>query len=226
MRPRPYIRMEKVGNIPVTGVMRAGEGRRRCRRRGMTLAEVLMALMITALIATTVTAALAAVSYGTSSQRDWRRLAVREYKLRTHLQESVCRARAVLASGTTGGGSYLVLWKGDREQADDKVNLSEIQYIAWVEGSAKLSSYEAQSIPDPDPAYEADADFYQIALQKVQDGTLAEHRGSEDVTAFEITVDAPGSQAAMLTWTMQINDGSLTKSLTGVAALRGHRPPE
>lgn len=226
MRLRLTIRMEKVGNIPVPGIKHPEAGRGKRRRRGMTLAEVLMALMITALIATTVTAALVAVSYGTSGQRDWRRLAVREYKLRRHLQESVCRARAVLAVGNSAGGSYLMLWKGDRLDADDKVNLSELQLIAWDESTAKLSSYEAQSIPDPDPAYEADADFYQTALQKVQDGTLAEHRWSEDMTACEMTADAPGSQAAMLTWTMQINDGSVTKSLTGVAALRGHSPPE
>jgi hypothetical protein len=195
-------------------------------RRAMTLAEVLMALMITTLIVTTVTAALVAASYGTSSQRDWRRLAVKEYKARTLLQDSVGAARAVLASGTSVDGYYLVLWKGEQAAADNKVNLSELQLIEWDQGATTLSSWQAQTLPVPDTEYTAGEDFYQVASQAAQAGKLAETLWSDDVTAFEAAGDAAGSQAGMLTWTIRIKDAAFEESLVGVAALRQADPPE
>lgn len=200
--------------------------RRALIRRGMTLAEVIMALMITTLIATMVTSALVAASYGTSSQRDWRRLTIKEHKVRTLLRESVSTARAVLASGDSVDGHYLVLWKGESQTADDKVNLSELQLIEWDENATKLSSFEAETMPSPDTEYAAGANFYQVASLAADGGTLAETVWSDDVTAFEVAGDASGSQAGMLTWTIQIKDAAFEETLVGVSALREADPPE
>ncbi len=191
----------------------------------MTIAELIMALMITSLIATAVTGALVAVSYGTDSRRDWRRLTVKTNRVRALLQDAVAGSRAVLASGADGNDRYVVLWKGDTTEANDAVNLGELQLILWDQSASSLISYETDTAPNPDTEYAAGAGFYGIA-SGAAGSTLPATLWSDDITACAILADAAGSQARLLTWSMTLEEGLFDESVEVVAALREPNPPE
>ncbi|MCP4247270.1 MAG: hypothetical protein GY778_09505, partial [bacterium] len=78
----------------------------RTRRNGLTLVELLLAVMISALIGGGVVAMLVAVAYGTSSSRDLRAIVVKSATIDGRLGAAIRRSRQVLAVGT----DYCILW--------------------------------------------------------------------------------------------------------------------
>lgn len=197
--------------------------------RAVTLVELLIAMIITSMLALGVASILHAASYGTSSKREIRRVAVRSQQIRSQLDDSIRTARAVLACGeTVEGDKYIVLWKGDSNQTDqNQVNLSELLLIEWVPGSQTLTAYDAPGAPDPDPFYAADADFYNEADQARSDGDLTGTVWSQGVSAFEMTlIDDGEGQARMVAWSLTVIDELLSESLVGTTSLRCPGAPQ
>jgi len=197
-------------------------------RRAMTIVEVLMSLIVVSLISVGVAAMLYAAGYGTSSQREVRRVAVRTQQVRLRLDDAIRNARQILAAGETSAGhAYVVLWRGDTNDEDtnkDKVNLSELELIELPDGSTTLTAYTAPS-PGTDTAYENDSDFYQMAQTAKSGGVLVGTTWAENISAFGITLDeAAPADARLVTWRFTLTDQELSESLVGCISLRAHSP--
>ncbi len=117
--------------------------RRRPLQRGMTLVELLIGLAITGMIGAAIAAMLSAVSYGTRSDHDLRRLAARHKAIDARLGDAIRYSRMALASYTAVDGSLLlVLWTGDA-RVNSSPNRSEIRVLRFHPGAGDLASYKA-----------------------------------------------------------------------------------
>ena len=202
---------------------------RRRLRRAVTLAELIIAMIITSMLALGVASILYAASYGTSSRREVRRIAVRSQQLRTRIGDGVRNSRAVLASGVAvNGNKYLVLWKGDSNSDDkDQVNLSELMMIEWVASSEELIACEAASPPAPDTVYAAGTDFHAAMLQARTDGDVTDTYWSQGITAIDFTLDqVTPALARKVTWDVTMADQLLSETIVGTGSLRSYAPPE
>lgn len=196
--------------------------------RAMTIVEVLMALIVVSLISVGVASMLYAANYGTSSQREVRRVAVRTQQVRLRLDNAIRNARQILAEGETSAGhAYIVLWQGDTNTEDanqDTVNLSELELIELPDGSTTLTSYKATS-PATDTAYASDADFYQEAQNAKGSGDLVGTTWAQSIATFDITLDeAAPADAQLATWRCTLTDGVLSETLVSSIALRMYAP--
>jgi len=196
----------------------------------VTLVELLIALIITSMLALGVASILYAASYGTSSRREVRRMVVRTEQLRARLDDAVRNARAVLASGN----AYIVLWIGDTRR-NNQVNLSELQLIELASGSTQLKSYETQfpggwteaQIEAADTAYAAGSDFAAVAQAAKQGSYFPGTTWAGGISDFSVTLDhGTPVQARMATWRLTLTNELLSESLVGTAALRSPGAPE
>lgn len=205
---------------------RLNEGRvSRVHRRGSTLPELLISLMITSLIALSLASILFAAGYGTSSRRDIRRLVVRTEQLRVRLDDAVRNSQCILAAGQNGTESYLVLWQGDATQ-DGEVNISELQMITLQSGSNTLASFVAATTPNPDTGYDVTADFYTVADQARTNGDLVGTDWSTGVSDFSVSLDdATVTDAKRVTWQATLANELTNEQLIGCASVRAHIAP-
>src|SRR5690606_33233775 len=98
---------------------------KRCRsQRGLMLIELLLALAVTGMVAAAMSSMLWAVSYGTSSSKGLRALAVKTKTLQSRVGGAIRGAAVVLDAGE----DFLVLWVDDGD-GDGQPSLHEIQRI-------------------------------------------------------------------------------------------------
>jgi len=200
------------------------------RRRASTLAEVIIALVITGMVGMSVAAILQAASYGTSSRREVRRLTVRRQQVEARLNSNLRNAAAVLASGA---GS-MVLWTGDAN-GDTHVNFSELCLIELPGGSSTLSMW-ATRFPEnwnqvqrdaADTAYAVNADFAATAQTAKSNVYFVETPWTQGASELEIALQPSTPQAAVLvSWRLTLTDELLSEPLIGAAALAVHVTPE
>ena len=189
-------------------------------KRGVTLVELILAMMITALIGVGVASTLYAASYGTSSRREVRRVAVRSQQLHSRIEDAIRNARAILASGQVSAGyGYLVLWAGDTNQ-NNHVNLSELQLIELPSGSATLSSY-ANPSPTTDTEYAPATDFYTAAQTAKTTDNLIGTPWAKGISNFALTVNSSKpANKPLVTWSLKLTDQLLSENLVCAASLR------
>ena len=96
------------------------------RRRGLSLLELLLALMITVLVAAAIAGMLGAVSSGVGARRDTRVLMVLGDAAESRLSSYIAPSRCVLAADATS----LVLWFNDARQGDT-VHASEVRWLSY-----------------------------------------------------------------------------------------------
>ena len=186
--------------------------------------ELILAIMISSMIALGVTSILYASSYGTSSKREIRRVAVQAEQVRARLDNAARNARQFLATGS----GYVVLWLGDTRN-DDQVNISELQLIEVASNTTQLKSYTAKwpsgwndtQITAADTAYPLASDFYAI-VQTLKGGSyFPAITWMEDVADFTVTLnEGTPSAARMMSWRFTMTDQLLSETLVGVCSLR------
>lgn len=197
-------------------------------RRALTLAELIVAITVTALIAASVGSILFAAGYGTSSRRDVRRLAVRSAQIRHRLDNAIRSAQAVLASGT----GYIVLWTGDT-RVNGQVNLSEIQMIELASGTLTWyvtvfpSGWSQSTIDAADTTYAASTNFYTTATTAKAGTNFPGTTWATAASDFTITLDnATATAAKLVTWNLTLTNDLLTQSLVEATALRQPIAPQ
>jgi hypothetical protein len=193
------------------------------RRRATTLPELIVGLTVTALVALGVASILQAASYGTSSRREVRRLAVRVHEVRSRVDSAIRSARAVLATGN----GYIVLWTGDT-RADGHVNLSELQLIE-LSPTNQLTSYVTRfpaswtqaQIDAADVSYSPSADFASICQTAKNGSYFPGTLWSNDGSNFTVAPDkTPVQQAKLVTWSLSLASDLIAEPLVGSSALR------
>jgi len=186
------------------------------RRRGLTLVELLLALMITGMIGAAIAAMLAAVSYGTDSAKDIRSLVARNKALNARIAATIRSSTMVLESGS----DYLVLWTNDSDE-DGEPSLLEIRRLDFDSGSNEFSSYVA-----PDGTTDV---YYQVGVTNFGTTTAAlmgtasfpkELWATQVVSWTKALDDADATQADLVSFQIELMAGDLTDTAIAAVSLR------
>src|SRR5882672_11104906 len=95
-------------------------------RAGMTLIELVLALSVTAMVATAITAMLNAMSTGVVNKRDSRSLMVRAHAAETRFSAYIAPARCVLAADDDS----VVVWFDDARESET-VHATEVRWLVY-----------------------------------------------------------------------------------------------
>lgn len=192
-----------------------------------TLVEVLLATVMVALMAAGVAAILQVAAYGSSSQREVRRVVVRSRQAQARLDAALRNAHAILASGS----GYIVLWTGD-SRTDKKVNPSELQLIELASGT--LTSYttvypggwtQAQ-IDAADTAYPTGTNYYTAAQNAKSGAYFPGTPWCTQLSGLSFTLNAAvATEATLVTYSVTLTDASLTEPVQASVALRVQEAP-
>jgi prepilin-type N-terminal cleavage/methylation domain-containing protein len=137
-RRRPMIIQR--GGAAVLSLRHFGVSRR--NRRGLTLLELLLAMIITALVAGAIAGMLGAVSAGVGSRKDNRDIMVRAHASQSRLAAYFATARCVLASDPTS----VTIWLNDSRESGS-VHATEIR---WLQFDALAGEVVVQYVDFPD----------------------------------------------------------------------------
>lgn len=188
---------------------------------GYTLFETVLSLVVISLISLGVAAIIQTAAYGTSAQRELRRVAIRERQLQARLNDAVRNARAVLAVSNT----YLVLWTSDAN-ANNQVNLSELQLIEVPAGSTSLVSYTPGTLSS-DPVYAPTVNFYTTARAAVTGGQLVGKSWCSNVSSPRFVLDnATPTAARLVTWSLTLTHQQVSEPVIAAAALHAPGTPQ
>lgn len=102
-------------------------------RFGLTFIELLMALAVTAMVATAIAAMWTAISSGERARRDNRAFIVRTYAAKARISAYVAPCRSVLFAEKY----LLVLWRDDSRESGT-VHVSEIRWLVFDEARGDL----------------------------------------------------------------------------------------
>ena len=184
----------------------------------MTLVEVVLALGITSLIASSVAGLIYSVYQSQRDQQHLRRRNSRAEVVAARLDGAIRSASVVLAVGT----DYLVLWKTD-SRTNQKPNLSEIQRIEWDRAGQRLRTYAAPAnlAEEDDATYDLTADFAQITAGLKDTAAFPGQTWCQDVTGWQPGPPGASQSTRLLSYTISFKDGAGTSTFKSTAALRG-----
>lgn len=191
----------------------------------MTIVELLLALVITSLVALATGMMMVGVSYGSTSKSQMREVGVRLKTTTERLNAALRSSKMILATGT----DYLVLWTGD-SRADDGPNLSELRLIERDADTGELRSYAADfgvmtdaQIEGVDTLYSLTDDFHTLTTA-LKAGTLFTATvWAKHVTAFACTHAGADPQAAsLINYRLTVTLDGLSEQGVESVALRNH----
>lgn len=199
------------------------------RRPAFTIVELLLALTIVGLVATSTSVMLVAVSYGTSSKRDFRAVVVKGKVVDSRLSSAIRNSRAILESGT----DYLVLWTADDNPngTANSPDLAEIHLIERDSGTNGLSSYGFPStwnqtqIDAANVTYSLTgnpAGFFKTATAAAKTtGSFTASAWATGVTAMQFSLNGTDpTDRALVSYQLTFSSGDLTESMLGAASVR------
>jgi hypothetical protein len=189
----------------------------------------MMAMVITGLIAGTISIMVNSVAVGTNSQQDGRRHLVRLQSLQSRLTATIHSANAILASGS----NYLVYWSTDN--SDRIVELAELAMIQLDTTSGELrlyqtafpANYTQTQINSANTSYAANQDWNAAATTAKSGSFFPYTVLAKNVQSFSVTLDnATATSAKLVTCNLTLSDGQITRSGTVVAVVRNPMTPQ
>jgi len=185
------------------------------RCRGLTLPELILALASTAIIGAAIDSMLAAVSYGTSSEKDLRTLVVKHKVVDGRLSAAIRSSHMVLDQGA----NFVVLWTSDLD-GNGVPNLLELRRIEHDTANEELWSYQASS-PPTDTQYQLTDNFGTITAglkgQTWFPGTL----WATNITNWTVTLNhVDPQQATLASYRITLSTGTMSDTTINAAALR------
>ena len=159
---------------------------------GMTLLELLLASAAVALIGLAIVSMLFAVSYGTSSSDELRKLAVRSKSLNNRIGAAVRGSKMILDQGA----DFVVLWTRDLNE-DGVPSLLEIRRLQRDDDDSELFNYVADG-GAPDTVYALTDDFDAITTALMGTADFPGELWSTGVTGWDITLDDADPQLSTL----------------------------
>jgi len=198
-------------------------------RRGLSLLELMLALAITAMVATAIAGMLAAVSSGTHTRRDARSAVLTGNALATRLAGYVSPARAFLDRDP----ERFVLWLNDDRQSDS-VHATEIRWFMLNEDTGEFRVHFVR-FPDAwtqtakdleDQEYPGSADWWSILAQFEALGWTASVPLADDISTITIELDTVMPQEARhLTVEVTFTTGTGPFGTVVPVTLKHHQPP-
>ncbi len=194
--------------------------RRACRRRGLSLLELLLGVSVTVIIGAAVASVMLVASAASAHQQTDRDFCVWQGVVTARIGTLLRSSGMVLASRS----DYLALWTSDADR-DGEPSASEIVIVMRDSATNRLWCYE----PPDDLAIERDVSyrlFYTDFVTKpleLLEGTpvLTGQLWAEDVLALEITLDTVDPKdARFVAYRLTANLDGVQNTTIGGAALR------
>lgn len=179
---------------PVRPRCRGRGSARQAAPRGLMLAELLVALVITGFVGAVVAAMLFFTSYGTSNHAEMRSLLVSKEVLSRRLNWDMAPSQKVLAIGD----NYLVLWMAET-RVNAAPNLSELHRIERDPATNELRHYQtpADLSPVDDTLYDLATTDFNAVTEALKGGpNFPGELWATDVTSWTLTLNAAAPQQA------------------------------
>lgn len=193
---------------------------RRPRARGMTLAELILAIAGISVVAMAVVSMLFAVTSGSDEDKSVRSLAVEAKALSTRLNAAIRGSKRLLGESDT----RLILWTRDAD-ANGLVDLNEIRILDYATNTTRLSS---SVVADDTPPAKYDAlatDFAAVVADLNTAGSLDATPWSNRVVGFAHSTDSPDdpTSATVLSYRLTLTHHNLIETVVYAAALRNRK---
>ena len=160
------------------------------------MVELLLAMAGTGFVAVAISSMLFSVSYGTTSNKDLRKIIVREKITAARVTAAIRESNRVLATGD----GFIVLWVND-DDADGQPKLSELRRIERVAVTSSILSYRspASIAPADDTVFDLATSDFEGETDAVK-GTadFPAERWATDVSNWTISINNPTAQLATL----------------------------
>jgi type II secretory pathway pseudopilin PulG len=186
-------------------------------RRGMTLLELLLSLAGLGLIGATITAMLAAVSYGTQSEKHMQALIIKRQAVVGRIDDAVRDAREVIDTDT----GELVLWMSD-DNGDGEAGTGELLVIQHDPSNNRLMAYHGQE--DQSVSLTNLLGGVLDALDRLLTGPEFEpERWADGVTDWSVTLDDENNprQARLVSHRVTLTKGQMQEQAISAAAVGG-----
>ncbi len=184
-------------------------------RRGLTLVELMLAVLLTALIGAATASMLAAVTYGTESSKDIRSLVARNKAVNARISAAVRGSMMVLDQGP----GYLVLWTND-DNEDGQPSLREIRRLDFNAVGQTISSYRAPE-DATDVIYSLSDDFELITAALMGSADFPQELWATRVAAWDIAIDSVDPLTARLvSYQLELTAGDLSDVALAAVSMR------
>ncbi len=198
-------------------------------RRGLSLLELMLALSITAMVATAVSAMMSAVVTGVSTRRDNRSLMVRANAAQTRLSAYITPSRAVLDSD----GSTVVLWLEDARDGGT-VHATEVRWLKHdaIKGTIDVcfvdfpDSWKQTAKDLADRQYSRDADWTAVLDSYNSNGWVSSLTLVDGLERLTVHIDADQPlDARHVEYQLDFSTSSGSVATHVSATVSTHRPP-
>jgi hypothetical protein len=191
------------------------------RGRGLSLVELLLGLVVTALVGGAIAMTLQAVAYGTQDGKNMRRVVVTEKALSNRLNAALRNAKMVLAAPASGAAQrdWIVLWIPGPTVGEEP-RLSELQRIVLDRNAQTIISYRnADDVSEA--TYPLDTNFNTLTQNLVTGGQLDAETWARGVSDWSIVLDQVSVQeAALVSYRMTLTAGTLSDVGVSAVAIR------
>ncbi len=198
-----------------------------CARPGFTLAEMLLALVITIIVTLAMSCMVQAVSDGTTLQQDGRQSLTSLESLQARLHDLVRTAHCILAvSGPNNADAYMVLWTDNANPLTAanpfSVDLANLCLLQYNPTTHQVDVYQVPygtllGMGAVDQEYPADTQWYGVMQAFITRYHVQPAMWSDQVAGMEITSDAarPVARLGNIALTIHTANGSQTSVLAG-----------
>lgn len=187
---------------------------RRCRRRAVTLAEVLIAMTIATVVGLATIGMLSATSYGSTSQLGMRKLLVVHRTTAARVNHAI--RTSVELVDVDPSGLYLVVWVDDAND-DGTKQYGELQLIERDTTANELRSFRDTA---DTTAYTDLATFRTFAL-----ANYTPERWATGITAADFEKVTPvGSEAMLVNFRITATRDEISDTAVGAVAVRNATP--
>lgn len=200
------------------------------RRRGLTLVELMVALAITAVIASAIATMMQAFTVGVQSRRDSRETIIASAAAAQRLAAYISPSRAVLDAHS--GEAELTLWFND-DRAGSKVHATEIRWIVLrADGVVELCFVDfppdwTQAEQDlQDREYNAGQDWDRVYTHYKSSGWITSFPLVEGISKMSILlndIQPTQAQHMELVLSFATNENAIDICMGGTILL--HEPP-
>lgn len=197
---------------------RATRGPHSATRRGFTLVELMMAMAITAVVATSVAAVSLAMSSSYAHTQDYFQNVQSGRTAMSRLQDTLRRSKLV----TSASGSSLVVWAGDFN-GDGLINKGEL--VTWVLENGNLVEHQneydgASGVLDINQALSAATNITSPGQLRWLDSHDQPKVLAENVTRFVVLPNTPAPRTTMVNIELTVGEGNGAVTLKSAASLR------
>ena len=198
-------------------------------RRGLSLLELLMAVIITAMVGVGIAGMLGAVSSGVGTRKDNREIMVRSHAAQCRLAAYLAISQCVLASS----GSEITIWLADSRQSNT-VHASEVR---WLRFNSVTGEFTVDYVDFPagwtktaselaDLEYPSDTNWETVRAYYSSKGLLTSRALVDDLLTVAIRRDHNDAMAARhITFDLEFEGENVPVPVQVSGTIQNHAPP-